>query len=336
MISVPSGSFERISSPLALWRAYTQHTRGKLRRPAVARFSLDADSAVLALARSLDAGAYWPGPFYQLVVREPKTRLISIPALRDRVLHQAIVTELDPHYRRGYIDSTYACLPGRGPQRAVLRYLDLTRRFRFRLSLDIQRYFPSVNHDILLENVIFVKLRDVRTQALLRAQLAAGGAVYHTPLAIDVLGLRQHPVSAGTGLAIGSCLSQWAANLYLDGLDHYVKRVLKVPAYLRYMDDFTLFADDKGFLAFARATIAGWLMQQRRLSLNPKRQHIRPATEPSTFLGYRVTRAGLKPGEKMERRLVINVRRAASEGPAALARTVRSYRALVGFGSVGR
>lgn len=101
-------------------------------------------------------------------------------------------------------------------------------------------------------------------------------------------------------------------------------------------NDFTLFAEDKSRLREARAAIAAWLAERRKLSLNPKRLHLRPAKEPSTFLGYKVTRAGLAPGEKMERRLRINVRRAAGEGPAALARTVRSYRALVGFGSAGR
>lgn len=233
MRSVPSGSFERVSSLGALWRAYTLHARGKLRRPAVARFSLDADTHVLALQRALAAGTYRPGPFCQLVLRDPKTRLISVPSLRDRVVHQAVVAELDPHYRRGYIDASYACLPGRGPQRAVLRYLAWTRRFRFRLSLDIRRFFPSVDHDILLEDVVFAKLRDPRMRKLLRGLVAAGGEVYRTPLAVEVLGLERDPVAPGTGLPIGSCLSQWAANLYLDGLDQYVKRVLKVPAYLR-------------------------------------------------------------------------------------------------------
>ena len=336
MRSVPSGSFERLSSLGALWRAYGLHARGKLRRPAVARFSLDADTHVFALRRALAAGTYRAGPFCQLVIREPKMRLISVPALRDRIVHQAVVAELDPHYRAGYIDASYACLPGRGPQRAVLRYLAWTRRFRFRLSLDIRRYFPSVDHTILLENLVFPRLRDERTRALLRGLVAAGGEVYRTPLAVEVLELDRDPVPQGAGLAIGSCLSQWAANLYLDGLDQFIKRVLKVKAYLRYMDDFTLFADEKSQLCEARAAIAAWLAERRKLSLNPKRMHVRPAGEPSTFLGYRVTRAGLAPGEKMERRLAINVRRAASQGPAALARTMRSYRALVGFGSAGR
>jgi hypothetical protein len=217
-----------------------------------------------------------------------------------------------------------------------LRYVAWSRRYRFRLSLDIRRYFPSIDHQILLDRIVLPKLRDERTGSLLRMLIAAGGDVYRTPLAVQVLGLDRDPVPAGTGLPIGSCLSQWAANLYLDGLDHFIKRTLKIPGYLRYMDDLALFCDDNAALREAREAIAGWISEHRRLVLNPKRWHVRPAVEPSTFLGYKVTRAGLSPGEKMERRLLINVRRAASQGPAALARTVRSYRALIGVGSAGR
>lgn len=122
--------------------------------------------------------------------------------------------------------------------------------------------------------------------------------------------------------------------MYLNGLDHYIKRELKIPGYLRYMDDFCLFSDDKNQLKEAREAVTAWLLLHRRLHVNPKRLHIRPTEEPSTFVGYQVTRGGLEAGKKMRRRLVLNVRKAAALGPVALARTVGSYRALYGFGSV--
>lgn len=97
-----------------------------------------------------------------------------------------------------------------------------------------------------------------------------------------------------------------------------------------------MFADDKVMLREARSAVAGWLWEKRRLTLNPNRQHVQMTKESSTFVGYRVVRAGLSPGEKMKKRLVLNVRKAAARGPEALARTVRSYRALVRFGSLER
>lgn len=327
---VPAGSFERLSSVPVLWSAARDHARGKRRRPAVAAFNLDVDTHVFALHRALRGGRYRPGPHHQLVVHDPKTRLISTPSLRDRVLHQALVTEIGPHFNRSFIEHSFGCLSRRGPQRALLCYLRWTRHHRYRLSLDIRRYFPSIDHELLL-GLLSRRVRDPRTRTLLTALVSAGGEVYRTPLAVQVLGLATDPVLPNTGIPIGSCLSQWSANVYLDGLDHFVKRTLRVPAYLRYMDDFTLFADHPAELLAARAAIEGWLAQHRRLALGRRRWHVHPTSEPSTFVGYRVTRGGVSMGETMLRRLRCKVRAAAHKGMSELARTLQSYQALSRF-----
>ena len=175
------------------------------------------------------------------------------------------------------------------------------------------------------------RLRDPRTRSLLAALITAGGDVYRTPLAVGVLGLDADPLAPGKGLPIGSLLSQWSANLYLDGLDHFIKRELKVSGYLRYMDDFVLFADDRGSLLAAQAAVAGWLETHRRLALKNPHAHAHQTREPCTVLGFRLG-ASVRPGKKMERRLRCKVRAAAARGPSALARTVRSYQALWQFG----
>lgn len=331
MRSVPADSFERLTSALSLWRAWHRHARHKLRRPTVAAFHLNADRHVLALHRRLRDGTYTPGAHYQHVIREPKTRLISAPSLIDRVVHQAVVHELGPYYERSYIAQSYACRPGLGPHRAVLRYLGWTRRCAYRLSLDIRRYFMSIDHETLL-SLIARRLRDLRALDLVRQLVMAGGAVYRTPLAVRTLGLDKEPISPGVGLPIGSCLSQWAANLYLDGLDHLVKRTLKIRCYLRYMDDFTLFAPERRTLEHARGAIVEWLRDERRLALNPKRWHVHPASQPSTYLGYRVSPSGLTLGRKTRKRMPEKLRKAARHSPERLERCVASYRALAVFG----
>ena len=322
MRSVPAGSFARIASPAGLWTAWLEHRRGKRRRAAVARFDIDADRAVFALVRALHGGFYRPGPFRQHVVRDPKVRLISAPELRDRLLHQAIVRELAPHYEVGFIDHSYACQVGRGPQRAVLQFLAWTRRYRFRLGLDVRRYFLSIDHERLLA-LIARRLADARTLALVRMLVSSGGEVYRTRLARQVLGLRDDPVPPGCGLPIGSSLSQWAANLYPGGADHFVKRVLKVRGCLRYMDDLTLFADSAQELEEARLALTTWLREQRRLELKPAA--VVPAGEPCTYLGVRVSRGGLGPGEKFRRRMSERLQLAALRGPVAFERSLQAY-----------
>ncbi|MEM6927277.1 MAG: RNA-directed DNA polymerase, partial [Myxococcota bacterium] len=106
-----------------------------------------------------------------------------------------------------------------------------TRTRRLRLHLDVRRYFPSVHHGVLLA-ILNRRVRDSRTRSLLERLVRSGRDVYAHPLAQRVIG---PPEDAERGLPIGSSFSQWAANLYLDGLDHFVKETLRVKAYLRYV-----------------------------------------------------------------------------------------------------
>lgn len=291
----------------------------------MARFSLDADRHVCALHRELRAGQYSPGPYRLRVICDPKTRLIAAAPIRDRVVHQSIIFELAPHYEQSFLPQSYAWGQGRGPQRALLSFLRQTRLYRYRLSLDIRRYFPSIVHNILL-GLLAHRLHDQQTLALLEKVVRSGGAVYQTAVAAQVLGLDAELLPLGCGVPIGSYVSQWSGALYLDGLDHFVKRALKVPGYLRYMDDFSLFSDDRQQLLAARTEITAWLLRERGLTLGRKRWEVFDTREPTRFVGYRVSPAGVLPGRKVKRRLKKRLRLAAEHGTDSLARSIASYR----------
>jgi hypothetical protein len=90
-------------------------------------------------------------------------------------------------------------------------------------------------------------------------------------------------ISRPRGLPIGNLTSQFWANVYLNSFDHFVKRQLRCRAYLRYVDDFLLFAEDK-------ATLWRWAeaIQSRlaclRLTLHPPQVY--PVTNGIPFLGF--------------------------------------------------
>ena len=94
------------------------------------------------------------------------------------------------------------------------------------------------------------------------------------------------------GLPIGNLSSQFFANLYLDGFDHFVTEVLAAP-YLRYVDDFALFHDDPACLAQWRARIEEYLAG-RRLKLHPAKTVIQRTAEPSTFFGFELHAGGFR------------------------------------------
>ena len=294
----------------------------------MAAFDLDADQHVLALHAALRDGSYQPGDYVLWVVRDPKVRLVAAAPLVDRVLQQALVGELAPHYERSFIDQQFGCRTGRGPHRAAICFLGAMRRFRYRLCLDIRRYFPSI-HRPTLRALFARKLRDSRTLGLLDQVLAAGGAVYTRPLAIATLGLDAAPLAPDCGMPIGSLLSHFSGALYLDGLDHFLKRQRKIAGYLRYMDDFVLFGDDARQLEAERDAIVEWLAIERGLELNPKRWHVADNRQPASYLGFRISRGGIAPGRKLRRNLHQRILEAAERGGGALERTLLSYRGMV-------
>jgi RNA-directed DNA polymerase len=326
MHRVPAGSFTRLSSTEGLWRAWQLCRLGKRRHPTVAAFELDADKEVFRLHRELRTGTYRPSAWRLRVVQDPKTRLIAAPAVRDRVVHRSLLNEIGPHFERRYIHHSYTGGPGRGPHRAALQFLAWQRRFPWRLHLDIRHYFRSVLHT-RLEVLLDPGCRDEDTRYLIHQLLTAGDKVYGHRLAQELLG----PTPRGQGLPLGSYLSQWSGTFYLDGLDHFVKRELKIPGYLRYMDDFVLFDLEPARLERALEAIERWLDEQRGLRLNPAHREVLPTSAPAVFLGYRITRAGIAPSRKLRRRLKRRLALAVASGEEALHRTLVSYRGLLLF-----
>jgi Reverse transcriptase (RNA-dependent DNA polymerase) len=325
MKTLQSGSYQRLASQEALWWAWRDCRRGKRRNPTIARFEIDCDRHLLALQRELLDYRYRPSPWRLHSIHDPKTRLIAAPAVRDRVLHHALLHEIGPLFERRYVEQSFAAGHHRGPHRAVLYFLRCQRRHVWRLHLDIRAYFLSISHSRLLA-LFAQRIVDDDTLELLRLVISSGDQVYGSPLAATTLGERC-PL-AGQGLPLGSWFSQWCGNFFLDSLDHFVKRTLKIPGYQRYMDDFVLFADDKTQLLEACTAIAVWLHEARALGLNPKHLAIEPTHIPAVFLGYRVSRAGISPSRKLRRHLRSRLRVAASRGEEALFRTLQSYRGL--------
>jgi retron-type reverse transcriptase len=100
------------------------------------------------------------------------------------------------------------------------------------------------------------------------------------------------PLERRHGLPIGNQTSQFFANVYLDPLDHFLKDHLRVGGYLRYVDDFVAFADDKEELAEARRQVEV-LLRSLRLRLHPDKNAIFPTRQGIRFLGFRVWRSHL-------------------------------------------
>jgi RNA-directed DNA polymerase len=282
--------FSQIASFEALHAAVRRAVRGKRGKPGAAAFMARLETECLRLERELQQGNYRTGRYVEIVVHDPKRRVVSAAPFRDRVVHHALIQVIGPLFERGFIDDSYANRVGKGTHRAIARYEHYRDRYTHVLRADIWRYFPAIDHDVL-------KLD-------LRRRIACEQTLWLCDTIIDGSNAQEEvlqyfpgddlftPHGRRRGLPLGNLTSQFFANVHLDGLDHYVKEVLRAP-YLRYVDDFALFGRDPQQLQAWRQQIAGWLAR-RRLSLHPHKTFVASTAEPATFLGLELHAGGLR------------------------------------------
>jgi hypothetical protein len=215
----------------------------------------------------------------------PKPRLISAAPYRDRVVHHALMNVLEPILDRHFHPHSYACRKGKGTHAAADRLQRLMRRFRYFAQCDIKKYFPSIDHEIL-KGLFRRRIRDRQVLSLMDL------IVDHSNRQEGVLDYFAGddlftPYERKRGLPIGNLTSQWFANWYLTGLDHYVTSHLGLRGYVRYCDDFVLLGDDRRVLSEGLLAVRECLSSIR---LRLKRQYVgvSPVRAGLTFVGYRI------------------------------------------------
>jgi RNA-directed DNA polymerase len=148
-----SGIWATLTSFENLLMAYRQARRGKGRRLGVAEFGLNFEHELFSLQRELQNGSYRPGAYRLFTIYERKPRVIAAAPFRDRVVHHAVMQMIEPPLDRTFISDSYACRKGKGLLAAVDRYQAWAQTYRYVLKMDVQQYFPSIDHDLLKEKL---------------------------------------------------------------------------------------------------------------------------------------------------------------------------------------
>ena len=131
----------------------------------------------------------------------------------------------EPLFERGFIHDSYANRTGKGTHRAVACYERFRDRFRHVLRCDTYRYFPAIDHEILKRD-LSRRIACLRTLAL--ADRIVDGSNPQEPVPLYYPGDDLFtPFECRRGLPIGNLTSQLFANVYLHGLDHFCKEVLR-------------------------------------------------------------------------------------------------------------
>ena len=264
--------------------AYRRASKGKRGQPNVAAFEHRLEDHLLDVQAELRSHTYRPGPYNSFYIHEPKRRLISAAPFRDRVVHHALCNIIEPVFERTFIADSYANRVGKGTHRALNRAQELARRYSYVLQCDIRQFFPSIDHAIL-RDILARKIADDSVLWLIDRILEGGKRVLSEEYDMVYFpGDDLFAVARPRGLPIGNLTSQFWANVYLNPFDHFAKRTLRCQGYLRYVDDFLLFANDKATLWRWKEAVHMRLAQVR-LTIHPE-THPHPVTEGIPFLGF--------------------------------------------------
>ena len=258
--------FDKIFSKENLYFAYLDARRGKRKKRACFEFETNLGANLISLYKELQNDKYKPKPYFKFIIHEPKERIIHAPAFRDVVVQHAIYRIIYNIFNRTFISTSFACRTGYGTHRASDYTQKALRAYNedlYTLKLDIRKFFYSINRDIL-RALIERKIKDKRL--------------------IDVMVLFTEK-DGSLGIPIGNLLSQIYALIYLNPADHFVKRVLKVKHYVRYVDDFILIGLTRDKCLKYKARIIEFLRENLQLELS--KSTIQKIKRGVNFVGYR-------------------------------------------------
>lgn len=268
-------NLEEIFTFSNLYSAYKNCRKSKQHKGEVIRFETNLSLNLCNLRKELISRKYKLGKYKRFYIYEPKERLIEALPFKDRVVIRCFCDAvLSTKIEKKLIYDNAACRKGKGTNFSIkrlekfLRHEYLTKQDNdiYFLKCDIRKYFPSINHQILLN------------------LLSQVGFSEDEMWLIEKL-IKEQSNDTNVGLPLGNQSNQWFALLYLNVVDRYIKEILRVKSYVRYMDDMILIHRNKEYLKFCLNEIRKICHDKLDLELNQKTQ-IGMVKNGIDFLGY--------------------------------------------------
>lgn len=239
----------------------------------VIKYRTDLESNIVNLLMELKSGTYRLGKYREFKIFEPKERLIKCLPYKDRIAQQWYIEEfIKPYYVPRMIKDSYACIEKRGTIKAVNQLQKYMNKYKkefpnyYVLQCDIRKFFFNIDKNILF-NILKRNIKDKKLLELTYLFIFDNQETKSIP--------------------IGNYTSQYFGNIYLNELDKYVKNILKIKYYVRYLDDFIILGKDKEECKYLKDKIELFLKQNLLLEYNPKSRYY-PSSLGIDFCGYRI------------------------------------------------
>ncbi len=300
-----------------LFRAYFDARKNKRNTYNQLKFELDYEHNLFELYEEIKNYRYEIGKSICFIVTHPVRREVLAANFRDRVIHHLIYNYINPLIERQFIPDSYSCRKGKGTLFGIRQLESFLYTCSegytqdcYVLKIDIQGYFMNINRDLLhkqLEEMVLphrycycdeseilkwddcfdfdlvfylirkVLFNDPTKNCIIRSKssewegLPKNKSLFHSP--------------EGCGLPIGNLTSQLFSNIYLCGFDHYVKEVLNMSFYGRYVDDCIFVHKDKAVLHEILQQVRAYLRENCALDIHPNKIYLQHYTKGVLFLG---------------------------------------------------
>lgn len=268
------------------------------------------------IKQQLLEGTYQPQP--ALRVEIPKetggVRLLGIPCVMDRVIMQAIASVLGTYFNPIFSDYSYGYRPQRSVQQAARQAQAYYQQgYTYQITLDLEKFFDTVNHDVLMNRVA----RRIKNKGLLKLLgrfLRAG---------VEVDG-RLQPTRQG--VPQGSPVSPVLSNILLDDLDKALEA--RGHKFVRYADDLAIFVKSERAGKRVLVSVSRYLERKLKVKVNQAKSYVKPVKQ-SAVLGFEIHRKKLRTLERkvkaFQRELKHITRRCPGISIAARIHRLRNY-----------
>jgi len=258
--------YEKIVEYPNIELAHINAQKGKKHYTSVKKINKDQDRYLREIQTMLINKTFRNSEYDTFIKRGKKDRLIyRLPYFPDRIVQHAIMNIVEPFWKKTLIRDTYSAIKGRGIHDGVKRlqgFLKDKENTQYCLKMDIKKFYPSVNNDIL-KQIVRKKIK-----------------------CKDTLWLLDEIIDSSPGIPIGNYMSQYFGNLYLDPLDHWLKEDKRIKYYARYCDDFIILHSDKEFLYKLKQDIFLFIKNELDLIVKENHQIFPVSIRGIDFLGY--------------------------------------------------
>lgn len=289
--------YEKIISTENLMIADEKARKGKAKQYGVLIHMRDQEANILKLHTMLKNKTFKTSEYDIFKIYEPKEREIyRLQYYPDRIVHHAVMNVLEPIFVAVFTADTFSCIKGRGIHKAsfaVRKALKSKEETTYCLKLDIKKFYPNINHDIL--------------KALLRKKFKDA----------YLLWLLDEIIDSAPGLPIGNYLSQYLANFYLTYFDHWIKEQLGVKYYFRYADDIVILHKNKEYLHRVLNVIKDYFELNLNLEVKSNWQVFPVASRGIDFVGYVHYHTHIRLRKSIKKRFVRMLKRKPRKQSAA-------------------